>query len=566
MDAEITPPATTTTETGARILVDTLRQQGVTQLFGYPGGTILSLFDAMYDRAFNITIVRHEQGATHAAEGYAKATGKTGVVSVTSGPGASNAVTGIADAMMDSVPMVVFTGQVGRKVLGTEAFQELNTMDVTKPIVKANFQIMDVNDLQTTINDAFELAQSGRKGPVVIDLPKDVLDETAEFQPTPEPHAAPDQSFDTATLEDGMQALSKAKRPIAIVGAGTAASGGAEKFNEFIHNWQLPVVSTLLGLGTVTDSDPLFLGMGGMHGTYAANMALAETDFIVNVGSRFDDRLVPKPAGYADDKTILHIDIDTKELNKTFATQFAVQADAKAALTAMTASSAAKPDTTDWRARTEEWATTHPNRAESAQNAPGFDPQAVIAAAGKATNGDATVVTDVGQHQMWVAQAYPFTRTKQIITSGGLGTMGYGLPAAIGAKFANPDKDVILFVGDGGFQMTSEELEVIANEDLNIKIFLLNNHALGMIRQWQDQFYSQHRYKSLFDRQPNFDKLMAAYDLQYQKLSPDEDLDEQMTKIFADTHATLIEVTVPVDEQAYPMVAPGHTNDDMFGM
>ncbi|WP_089121224.1 biosynthetic-type acetolactate synthase large subunit [Secundilactobacillus pentosiphilus] len=553
--------------TGGNVLVSSLKQQGVTHLFGYPGGSVLSLFDAMYDQQFNCILVRHEQGAAHAAEGYAKVTGKTGVLCVTSGPGASNAVTGIADAMMDSVPMVVFTGQVGRRVIGSEAFQELNTIGVTKPIVKANFQIQDVNRLQATIAEAFALAQAGRKGPVLIDVPKDILDETTSFEAEAPKQAVPKQAnFPTKVLEAAMQALSQAKRPIALVGAGVSAALATKEFNEFIHNWQLPVVSTLLGLGTVSNQDPLFLGMGGMHGTYAANMALANTDFIVNIGSRFDDRLIPKPDHYTDDKTILHIDIDPKELNKTLVTEFAINADAKVALTAMNKVVTVKPDTAAWKQTTRMWAQTKPESVKKTQTKQGFDPLTVIRSVGKITRGRATVVTDVGQHQMWVAQAYPFTHSKQLVTSGGLGTMGYGLPAAIGAKFAHPERETVLFVGDGGFQMTSEELEVIAAENLNIKIFLMNNHALGMIRQWQDQFYDQHRYKSLFEHQPDFSTLMRAYGLNYQKLAPDGDLDQQLQAIFADQQTTLIEVTIPTDEQVYPMVAPGHANNDMFGV
>ncbi|WP_282801715.1 biosynthetic-type acetolactate synthase large subunit [Secundilactobacillus kimchicus] len=553
--------------TGADVLVSSLRQQNVTHLFGYPGGTILSLMDAMYGQQFELILVRHEQGAAHAAEGYAKTTGKTGVLCVTSGPGASNAVTGIADAMMDSVPMVVFAGQVGRGALGTEAFQELNVMAVTRPIVKANYQVRDITDLQPTITQAFELAQSGRKGPVLIELPKDVLDETTQFSRVLDSPTSPAGSpIDTSTLQAGLTALSHAQRPIAIVGAGVGAANATEAFNDFIHKWQLPVVATLLGLGTVATTDPLFLGMGGMHGTYAANMALADTDFIVNIGSRFDDRLIPKRDGYAANKTIMHIDIDPKELNKTFDTEYAVQADAQAALEIMLASQAPRPETTAWRAKTQANKQTHPTRAASATAQSGFDPLAVIAAVGEATSGNATVVTDVGQHQMWVAQAYPFSRPNQIVSSGGLGTMGYGLPATIGAHFGQPDKPTVLFVGDGGFQMTSEELDVISAENLNIKIFLMNNYALGMIRQWQDEFYDHHRFKSLFNQQPDFEKLAAAYGLQYRQLSPAASLTDQMTAIFEDPAAMLINVQIPVDEQAWPMVAPGHRNDDMIGM
>lgn len=566
MLAEESKPATAT-ETGAEILVDALAEQNVDFLFGYPGGAVLPLYDALYTKSFSNVLTRHEQGAVHAAEGYAKTTGKTGVVCVTSGPGAGNVVTGIADAQMDSVPLVVFTGQVTRSAIGTNAFQELDIVSVTKPITKANFQVQDVNDLHSVVTKAFEIAQSGRKGPVLVDLPKDVTSESAIFEqnaPT-KPAKQPQQLGKTqeATIEAALHALSSASKPVVIVGAGVAAAGATKAFNQFVHDWNIPVVATLLGLGILPSKDPLFLGMGGMHGSYAANMALAESDYILNIGSRFDDRMVPKASDFADNKTIVHIDIDTHELNKILKADYSIEADAKAALTEMNRSTAAKTQTPACNQLVEDRKDENPEDAKPAAGQ--FNPHEVIEAVGKATNGDAIVVTDVGQHQMWAAQSYPFKHARQLVTSGGLGTMGYGLPAAIGAKLGNRDRDVVLFVGDGGFQMTSEELEVLAAEDLNVKIFLLNNHALGMIRQWQDAFYSNHRSKSLFDHQPDFKKLADAYDINYQQLNPEEPLEQQLNDVFDDPKSTLVEVQVPVDEQVYPMVAPGHKNNDMIG-
>ncbi|MBZ2202109.1 MAG: biosynthetic-type acetolactate synthase large subunit [Lentilactobacillus hilgardii] len=566
MLAEESKPATAT-ETGAEILVDALAEQNVDFLFGYPGGAVLPLYDALYTKSFSNVLTRHEQGAVHAAEGYAKTTGKTGVVCVTSGPGAGNVVTGIADAQMDSVPLVVFTGQVTRSAIGTNAFQELDIVSVTKPITKANFQVQDVNDLHSVVTKAFEIAQSGRKGPVLVDLPKDVTSESAIFeQNAPTKRAKQPQQLgktQEATIEAALHALSSASKPVVIVGAGVAAAGATKAFNQFVHDWNIPVVATLLGLGILPSKDPLFLGMGGMHGSYAANMALAESDYILNIGSRFDDRMVPKASDFADNKTIVHIDIDTHELNKILKADYSIEADAKAALTEMNRSTAAKTQTPAWNQLVEDRKDENPEDAKPAAGQ--FNPHEVIEAVGKATNGDAIVVTDVGQHQMWAAQSYPFKHARQLVTSGGLGTMGYGLPAAIGAKLGNRDRDVVLFVGDGGFQMTSEELEVLAAEDLNVKIFLLNNHALGMIRQWQDAFYSNHRSKSLFDHQPDFKKLADAYDINYQQLNPEEPLEQQLNDVFDDPKSTLVEVQVPVDEQVYPMVAPGHKNNDMIG-
>lgn len=566
MLAEESKP-TTETETGAEILVDALAEQKVDFLFGYPGGAVLPLYDALYTKSFGNVLTRHEQGAVHAAEGYAKTTGKPGVVCVTSGPGAGNVVTGIADAQMDSVPLVVFTGQVTRSAIGTNAFQELDIVSVTKPITKANFQVQSVEELHSVVAKAFEIAQSGRKGPVLVDLPKDVTSQMAAFKEQPaKPEATQPAKLgktQQATLEAALQALSQASKPIVIVGAGVSAANATAEFNQFIQDWQLPVVATLLGLGTFPNDEALFLGMGGMHGSYAANMALAESDYILNVGSRFDDRLVPKASDFADRKTIVHIDIDTHELNKILQADYSIEADAKAALQAMNQSKAAKPRTPAWNQLVIDRKLEMPEDIEPSKGQ--FNPHEVIKAVGKATNGEAIVVTDVGQHQMWAAQSYPFKHPRQLVTSGGLGTMGYGIPAAIGAKLGNQDRDVVLFVGDGGFQMTSEELEVLAAEDLNVKIFLLNNHALGMIRQWQDAFYAKHRSKSLFDHQPDFKKLADAYDIHYRQLDSEQPLEQQLNDIFDDPKSTLVEVQVPVDEQVYPMVAPGHQNNDMLG-
>lgn len=566
MLAEESKPATDT-ETGAEILVDALNEQNVEFLFGYPGGAVLPLYDALYTKSFSNVLTRHEQGAVHAAEGYAKTTGKTGVVCVTSGPGAGNVVTGIADAQMDSVPLVVFTGQVTRSAIGTNAFQELDIVSVTKPITKANFQVQNVEDLHSVVTKAFKLAQSGRKGPVLVDLPKDVTADSAIFEEAAKRTKAMSKprlgKTQKETITKALNALSNAAKPIVVVGAGVAASGATKEFNQFVQNWELPVVTTLLGLGTFPSDDPLFLGMGGMHGSYAANMALDESDFILNIGSRFDDRMVPRAADFADQKTIVHIDIDTHELNKILHADYAVEADAKAALQDMNSRPVDKPQIPAWHQLTTDWQDQHPDSVKPGKGE--FDPHEVVRAVGKATNGDAIVVTDVGQHQMWAAQAYPFKHSRQLVTSGGLGTMGYGLPAAIGAKFGNQDRDVVLFVGDGGFQMTSEELEVLAAENLNVKIFLMNNHALGMIRQWQDAFYSNHRSKSLFDHQPDFKKLAAAYDINYQRLDPEIPLEQQLNDVFDDPKSTLVEVQVPVTEQVYPMVAPGHANRDMIG-
>lgn len=553
---------------GAEILVKTLVKHDVELLFGYPGGAVLPVFDSFYTSSFRSILTRHEQGAAHAAEGYAKATGKTGVICVTSGPGASNAITGIADAWMDSAPMVVLTGQVATGAIGTQAFQELDIVGMTKPVTKASFQVRSIDDLAETLNRAFTIAQSGRKGPVVVDMPKDVMstftDEPAEAPMSASQSSESLSATEMTKLEDMLGALRQSTKPMILFGAGVNAAGATELAREFAHQWRIPVVTTLLGLGTMANDDPIFLGMGGMHGTYAANMTFQECDFLLNIGSRFDDRLVPNVAKFAPHAKIAHIDIDPREIDRIVKTDYSVIADAKAALEAMLAKPAANHPSQPWLRLAQQRKAHHPFRY--GQSTTQLKPQEVIEAVGRVTKGEAIVVTDVGQHQMWTAQFYPFNHAKQIITSGGLGTMGFGIPAAIGAKYANPNKEVVLFVGDGGFQMTSEELEVFATEQLNIKIVLLNNKTLGMVRQWQDEFYDHRRSQTMFHHQPDFEQLASAYGLDYYKLAKQRDLNADLTAIFAKKGPALINVSIPSFEQVYPMIAPGHANDDMMGL
>lgn len=552
---------------GADILIESLVAHGVELLFGYPGGAVLPVYDTLYTAAFRNILTRHEQGAAHAAEGYAKTTGKTGVVCVTSGPGASNAVTGIADAMMDSVPMVVLTGQVGTQAIGTQAFQELNVLAMTAPITKANFQIRDSRQIASTLDQAFTIAQSGRKGPVVVDLPKDVMAaKYAAPRPTLAQHqrTTPLTTAQTAALDDILSGLRRATKPLLLLGAGVSAAQAGALAKTFAHAWQVPVVSTLLGLGILPKEDPLFLGMGGMHGTYAANMTFQECDFLLAIGARFDDRLVPNVAKFAPNAKIAHIDVAKSQIDRIVKTDYAAVADAKAALAYMVAQPVANYPLQPWLKLARQRKAQHPYRYHKSDDF--LKPQEIVEAVGSVTKGQATVVTDVGQHQMWAAQYYPFTRPNQLITSGGLGTMGFGLPAAIGAKFADPSKTVVLFVGDGGLQMTSEELEVLATERLNLKIVLLNNKTLGMVRQWQDEFYEHRRSQTMFTHQPNFQKLAAAYDVAYYALKKQGRLTDTLSRIFAKDEPALIDATIPSFEQVYPMIAPGCANDDMMGL
>ncbi|MCD2256007.1 biosynthetic-type acetolactate synthase large subunit [Lactobacillus sp. CC-MHH1034] len=559
--------------TGAEILVQSLIQHQVDLLFGYPGGAILPVFDSFYTTAFHNVLIRHEQAAAHAAEGYAKTSGKTGVACVTSGPGAANTLTGIADAMLDSVPLVVFTGQVATSAIGTHAFQELDIVKMATPITKACFQVTSVESLPTILDRAFELAQAGRKGPVLVDLPKDVMgqkcyiqkDRLAHQQPrlVPQPTLSLEQ---TQQVQFILASLKAARKPVVLVGAGVTAAKASALLRTFVTRWHVPVVSTLLGLGNVPVTSDLSLGMAGMHGQFAANMALHECDFLLNIGARFDDRLVPNVAKFAPNAKIAHVDIDANEIGRIVPVDLPFVGDAHLALQALLQADLA-PEFQQWQSwlqLCQQRHLDHPYHYHKAEAK--LKPQEVIGAVGTVTKGQAIVVTDVGQHQMWAAQFYPYQMANQLVTSGGLGTMGFGIPAAIGAAYAHPDKTIVLFVGDGGFQMTSEELEVLAIEQLNIKIVLLNNQTLGMVRQWQDEFYQQHHSASMFPQQPNFEALAAAYGISYQTLQKQDDLVAKLDLIFAKPGPFLIHVPIPTFEQVYPMIAPGHGNNEMMGV
>ncbi len=554
--------------TGAKVLVDSLQDQGVEMIFGYPGGAVLPLYDQLYDAAIPNILTRHEQGAIHAAEGYAKATGKVGVVLVTSGPGATNVVTGIADAMSDSVPLVVITGQVATAGIGKDAFQEADILGITLPITKHNYQVRCVDDLPKVIAEAFHIADTGRKGPVVIDLPKDItLQETAARFSLPVQRKSYQPTIDPSILqiEKLMQVLSRAKRPVVLAGAGVIAAEAAAELHSFVGKYQIPTVTTLLGLGLLPVAHPLFLGMGGMHGTYAANMALSEADLIINIGSRFDDRLATAGSRFGKQAIVAHIDIDPVEIGKIVATKIPVVGDAKAALQQMLRYKPSPNQWHDWVDCCQTRKTEKPYRYDRTQQEE-IKPQRVIEEVGRITKGEAYVVTDVGQHQMWVAQYYPFQFPKQLITSGGLGTMGYGIPAGIGAQFAYPDKTIVVFVGDGGFQMTNQEFAILNEYGLNVKFVLLNNQSLGMVRQWQETFHGERRSASVFSQQPDFIKLAEAYGVQGIRITDNDKLTSDLEAAFAEKGPQLIEVMVSTSEHVLPMIPPGKENHEMMGV
>ena len=548
---------------GSKALLDELTAQQVEVVFGYPGGAVIPLYDEVYQEKYHNILVRHEQGAAHAAEGYAKASGKTGVVFTTSGPGATNALTGIADAKLDSVPMVVFTGQVGRALIGTDAFQEVDIVSMAKAVTKATFQVLTPSELVPTVRKAFQIAQDGRPGPVLVDLPKDITtaDVYLPSRPAPVSETLPDDN--QVQFQEVWEAFKKAKKPLLLVGNGAAKEETSRLVREFVTQTQTPTVATLLGLGVLPSDDPNFLGMGGMHGSYAANQALSNCDFLLNLGSRFDDRLATKPSEFASQATIAHFDLDPHELGKIIATDYPVVTDAKVAMEWFVNASQSEPtnDHTAWLAQVQSWQSEHPFTYQ--KEAGVMKPQAVIEAVSQATHGQAYVATDVGQHQMWVAQYYQFQQPSHLVTSGGLGTMGFGIPGAIGAKLAHPDQDVVLFLGDGGFQMTSEELDVIRENQLNVKVVMFNNHALGMVKQWQDLFFDQHRSRTVFEDQPDFQKIVQGYGLDTYRLSPDN-WQAELENALASPRAAFIEVEIPADENVFPMIPAGEANTNML--
>ena len=553
-------------KTGSDLVLETLRDLGIDTIFGYPGGAVLPLYDAIYNfKGIRHILGRHEQGCLHEAEGYAKSTGKLGVAVVTSGPGATNAITGIADAMSDSVPLLVFTGQVARAGIGKDAFQEADIVGITMPITKYNYQVRETADIPRIITEAVHIATTGRPGPVVIDLPKDVSALETDFIYSPEvnlPSYQPTLEPNDMQIKKILKQLSKAKKPVLLAGGGVSYAEAATELNEFAERYQIPVVTSLLGQGTIATNHPLFLGMGGMHGSFAANIAMTEADFMISIGCRFDDRLTGKPKTFAKNAKVAHIDIDPAEIGKIIRADIPVVGDAKKALQMLLAEPTVHNNTEKWI----EKVTKDKNRVRSYDKKERVvQPQAVIERIGELTNGDAIVVTDVGQHQMWTAQYYPYQNERQLVTSGGLGTMGFGVPAAIVAKIANPEKEVILFVGDGGFQMTNQELAILNIYKVPIKVVMLNNHSLGMVRQWQESFYEGRTSESVFDTLPDFQLMAQAYGIKNYKFDNPETLEKDLEVILEDV-PMFIEVDISRKEQVLPMVPAGKSNHEMLGV
>ncbi len=556
--------------TGAEILMRTLLDEGVSTLFGYPGGAIMPVYDALYDYRdrLNHILVRHEQAAAHAAEGYARVSGKTGVCIVTSGPGATNTITGIADAMMDSTPIVVIMGQVGAKMLGTDAFQECDVVDVTQPISKWAYQIRSAKDVAWAVHRAFYIAGSGRPGPVVLDFTKNAQLEKADYVPGTIDFIrsyVPVPPTERQSIIDAAELINQSKRPLVLVGQGVELGDASEELKAFIEKAGLPAGCTLLGLSALPSQHPLNVGMLGMHGSLGANKKTQECDLLIAVGMRFDDRITGNLATYAKQAKKIHFDIDPSEINKNVEVDVAVLGDCKETLREVT-QLLHETNHIDWRESFRQWDEKENNVVIEPQIHPAQGPLRMGEVVRKVTEhtGDkAILVTDVGQNQMMAARYFRFTEKRSVVTSGGMGTMGYGLPAAIGATLGAPDREVCLFLGDGGLQMTIEELGTIMEQRVPVKIILLNNNYLGNVRQWQQLFFHR-RYSFTPMMNPDYEKIAEAYDIPVLTVTDRNLLDEAIDTMLQTPGPFLLQAAVLEEDNVLPMCCPGHDVDDMM--
>ncbi len=558
MAQHISTPLPPRPMTGAEIFVRSLIAEHVDIVFGYPGGAVIGIYDALHDISdIQHILTRHEQGAVHAAEGYAKASGKPGVALVTSGPGATNTVTGIADAYMDSVPIVVFTGQVPLKLIGNDAFQEADIVGITRPITKHNYLVRDVNELAATIKEAFYVATTGRPGPVLVDLPKDVMANKALFEyPTSVKMRSyiPHTDGHQRQLEKAIALIAKAKRPVLYVGGGTILSNAAEELAAFARKTNIPVTTTLHGLGAFPETDPLSLGMLGMHGTWYSNSAVHYSDLLIAVGARFDDRVTGKTDTFAPEAKKIHIDVDPSNISKNVKVDVPIVGDVKRVLQQLTPQVSALP-TADWLTTIAHWKEEHPLRYSNGKQ---IRMQHVIRTISDVTRGNAVMVSDVGQHQMWMAQFFSYIRPRTHLTSGGLGTMGFSLPAAMGAAFARRDLPIVSISGDGGIQMNIQELATIREYNIPVKIIILNNGYLGMVRQWQELFWRK-RYSHVEMLSPDYVKLAEAYGIPGLRAAATDEVEETVKKMFAVDGPVVVEFTVVKEDNVYPMIPSGQS-------
>ncbi len=555
---------------GAQILLSTLKDEGVETIFGYPGGMTIDIYDEMQHTDIRHILVRHEQGAVHAADGYARASGKVGVCLVTSGPGATNTVTGLACAFMDSIPLVVFSGQVLSHLIGNDAFQEVDIVGITRPCTKHNYLVVRTEDLARTVKEAFHIARSGRPGPVLIDLPKDVLVKKIPYK---KPESVALRSYNPTyhpnikQLKKVVALIKKARRPVILTGGGVVLSGGSEELARLARTAEIPVTGTLMGLGSFPGTDPLWLGMLGMHGTFRANMVTGACDLMIAVGVRFDDRVTGRTDKFASQAEIVHIDIDPTSIRKTVPVTIPVVGDCRMTLQELNrmleeAGPLNKPGSRkEWMAQIEEWKNTRPLAYQQDGD---IKPQFVIEQLYELTKGRAIIATDVGQHQMFTAQFYHFDQPNHFLTSGGLGVMGYGLPAAIGAQVGQPDKPVVLITGDGSFQMNLQELSTAIQSRLPVKIVILNNRFLGMVRQFQELFYNKCYTETRMEHAPDFVKLADAYGAIGLRASRSEEVKPVLEKGLAAPGLVIMEFMVAEEECVYPMVPAGRAVTDML--
>ncbi|NGP87210.1 biosynthetic-type acetolactate synthase large subunit [Fodinibius halophilus] len=551
---------------GAGILINTLQDLEVDTIFGYPGGAVLPLYDELFDtHDINHVLVRHEQAGTHAADGYARVTGKPGVVLATSGPGGTNTVTGIATAAMDSIPLVVFTGQVPTDLIGNDAFQEADIVGITRPITKHNYLVDDVNDLEQVTRKAFHVATSGRPGPVLVDLPKDMLKTKGHYSGLRKvsiPSYSPTEKGHFSQIKKAAELLSDAQKPLIYAGGGVVLGEAWNELTVMAERHNIPVTTTLMGLGGFPEGKPQSLGMLGMHGTYTANMATTECDVLLAVGARFDDRVTGNLEGFSPHSKKIHIDIDPTNIGKNVAVEVPIVGDVKQVLPEID-EKVDTPNTGKWWQTIRKWQKDHPlNVPEKGDT---IKPQQMIEAISDVTNGDAIVATDVGQHQMWTAQHYTFNNPRSFLSSGGLGTMGYGFPAAMGAAFACPDRTVVCITGDGGFQMTPYELSTAVEHEIPLKIAIMNNQCLGMVRQWQELFYDERYSHSILKKgNPDFVKLAESYGAVGLRATTPKEMDKVLQQAMeVNDRPVVMDFQVEEHENCYPMVPAGAAINEM---
>ncbi len=562
------------TMTGAQAVIASLEAEGVDTLFGYPGGQAIKIYDALYDsKKIHHVLARHEQGATHMADGYARATGKVGVVLVTSGPGATNTVTGIATAYMDSVPLVVITGQVTRGVIGTDAFQESDIVGITMPVVKHSFLLQSTDDLTRTFREAFYIASTGRPGPVLIDIPSDLSSAEMVFHYPDKislPSYRPTYKGNAKQVRQAVACIQESKRPLIYAGGGIVTSHACSELTNLAERMQIPVVTSLMGKGAMRCSNPLNLGPVGMHGSKYANMAVTECDLLIAVGARFSDRVTGKVDEFAPHAKIIHIDIDPAEIGKIIDPAVPIVGDAKVVLGAINdrlEKIDAQPVGTEWVKTVCEWRDRWPLYTEDFEDFPGaIAPEVVLSHLSDKLDPEASIVTtEVGQHQMWAHQNIHREHARTFLSSGGLGTMGFGFPAAIGAKVGCPEDEVVCIAGDGSFQMNSQEMATAAINRVGVKVLIMDNRALGMVHQWQRLFYNERYSFTELDANPDFVKLADAYGWQAARISKPEEIDEALDAMLSAEGPYLLDVQIPIDQTVYPMVAPGAPIDDIIG-